>query len=376
MGTGQSPDRYVTGGVNWESYSLEALVAMVADNANPAQLEQLADDWRNAGAQVGDAAAVLEAALAQLMEFWSGAAAEQARHDVALNAQWVADLGDTAHRIGTPIEEAAGALRAAQDAMPQIPPKPPVPPAQAVESADAALARGGGPLAAAISGAAAGTESAFEAQQEEQRLKAVAVEAMKRFEGAALGIDEATPAFEEPATELRPLPDDPSTPPLPKPPDLTGWPDTTVSYTTDVEMRWMALTADTGTTAQGYEDQHRQAAGAGSGPGGGGSGHAGGGGGGGVSTLGSTTGRLPLQPGMVTGATEAPSQAPRSAPGPLAASTGGAGTGTGMGMGGMPMGGMGAGMGQDAGEHRRRYPYDAEDPFALDEKASPPVIGL
>ncbi|MFC7613086.1 WXG100 family type VII secretion target [Actinokineospora soli] len=121
MGAG-SADRYVVGGVNWESYTLEALIAMVADNASPAQLVQLADDWRQAGSEVSDSAAVLETALAQLMEFWSGTAAEQAREDVAANAQWLADLGDTAHQIGDPIQEAAGALKAAQDAMPALPP--------------------------------------------------------------------------------------------------------------------------------------------------------------------------------------------------------------------------------------------------------------
>ncbi|MFC7613087.1 hypothetical protein ACFQV2_05070 [Actinokineospora soli] len=46
----------------------------------------------------------------------------------------------------------------------------------------------------------------------------------------------------------------------------------------------------------------------------------------------------------------------------------------------MPMGGagMGAGAGSagEGAEHRRRYPYDAENPFANDQKASPPVIGL
>jgi hypothetical protein len=41
-----------------------------------------------------------------------------------------------------------------------------------------------------------------------------------------------------------------------------------------------------------------------------------------------------------------------------------------------PMAGMGAGA-QGAGQaHRRRVPFDADDPFDTGEKASPPVIGL
>jgi hypothetical protein len=45
-------------------------------------------------------------------------------------------------------------------------------------------------------------------------------------------------------------------------------------------------------------------------------------------------------------------------------------------MGGAPMAGMGMG-GQAGGQaHRRRVPFDADDPFDTGEKASPPVIGL
>jgi hypothetical protein len=38
---------------------------------------------------------------------------------------------------------------------------------------------------------------------------------------------------------------------------------------------------------------------------------------------------------------------------------------------------MGAGAGgSSASDHRRRFPFEADDPFTLDQKASPPVIGL
>ncbi|MBC6450380.1 WXG100 family type VII secretion target [Actinokineospora xionganensis] len=371
MGSGQQEgDRYVTGGVNWEAYSLEDLVAMVAENASAPQLERLADDWRAAGTEVTDAAAVLATALEELMQYWSGAAAEQARADVALNAQWVGDLGETAHQIGDPIQEAAGALKAAQDAMPEIPPAPPVDPALAVDAAE----RGGlagGPMAAAINATAAGADSAFAAQQQQAQLKAVAVEAMRRFEGAALGIDAATPRFEERETELRPRPDAPN---LPQPP--TWGPTVPVSYVTDVELRWLELTGgNPATTAQSLDSSTGASAGSGSGG-------AGGYGGGAAAAVGAGAGGAAAGPiargpqsGQRTGITEsfqnpvkpvtagpALHAAPAAAHGAMA--------------GGMPMGAMGAGQGGDQGEHRRRYPFDAEDPFALDQKASPPVIGL
>ncbi|WP_018684067.1 WXG100 family type VII secretion target [Actinokineospora enzanensis] len=365
-GQQQGRDEYVTAGYNWESCSLEQLVKMVTDQASAPQLERLADDWRAAGTEVVDAADVLSTALDELMNYWSGSAAEQARHDVALNAQWVSDLGETAKQIGDPIQEAAGALKAAQDAMPDLPTKPPVPPAQAADSAARAL-QSGGPLVSAISGTAAGTQSAFTAEQEQAKLKAMAVEAMKRFEGAAIGIDRATPAFEARDTVLHEHPQDPG-PALPPPPQ------TPVSYITDIEMRWAMLTAngsDPGTAVQSFDNA----------PGHPGTGTSAGYGGsaaiGGAPASGDAR---PLGVGGAVGATEALASGPTRtfSPGnvPAAASTGGAGSGTGMG-GGMPMGagGMG-GHGDSAGEHRRRYPYDAEDPFALDQKASPPVIGL
>ncbi|MGH3864172.1 WXG100 family type VII secretion target [Actinokineospora sp.] len=372
MGSGQqSEDRYVTGGVNWESYSLEDLVAMVAENASAPQLERLADDWRAAGAEVTDAAAVLATALEELMQYWSGAAAEQARADTALNAQWVGDLGETAHQIGDPVQEAAGALKAAQDAMPEIPPAPPVEPALAVDAAE----RGGiagGPMAAAINATAAGADSAFVAQQEQAQHKAVAVEAMRRFEGAALGIDAATPRFEERETELRPRPAAPS---VPRPP---GWvPTIPVSYVTDVELRWLELTGgSSGTTAQS-SDTTGSSGGGGSGGGGAYGGGAGAGAAAGAAgAVGGAAPRGPLQSGQRTGVTESfqnPVKAATAGPALHAAPAAAHGAMAG----GMPMGGMGAGAAQgDQGEHRRRYPFDADDPFALDQKASPPVIGL
>jgi hypothetical protein len=372
MGAG-SGDRYVVGGVNWESYTLEALIAMVADNASPPQLEQLADDWRQAGSEVSDAAAVLEMALAQLMEFWSGYAAEQARRDVSANAKWLGDLGETAHQIGVPIQEAAGALKAAQDAMPALPPPALIPPARSVEGADAAL-RTGGPLAAAISGTATGAESAFAAEQQQAELKAVAVEAMRRFEGAAIGIDQATPAFSEPSAP------DGSTPPTPvdRVPGTTT-PPATRTPTTDAE-RWDDLTGGSGTSASSTGGAGASAGADGAaarGMPGGGMGGIPGSGATGLTESGPGSGARPVAPGPGVGLTETfnPGNRPAAAAGgPVA---GGAGAGTGMG--GMPMGGgmgAGAGAGGDSGEHRRRYPFDAENPFANDQKASPPVIGL
>ncbi|MCG8915621.1 hypothetical protein L6E12_07465 [Actinokineospora sp. PR83] len=379
-------DVYVTGGTPWESFSLAELVAMVADKASVPQLERLADDWRAAGNEVVDASDVLSTALEDLMQYWSGAAAEQARADVALNAQWVSDLGETAYRIGDPVQEAAGALKAAQDAMPQLPETPAVPPALAADSA-ALAEQAGGPLAAAVSGVASGTESAFTAEQEQANLKAVAVEAMRRFEGAAIGIDQATPQFEERGSTVRPR-----TESIPQEQVPVG-PTVPPAAPTDPTARWNDLTGGpSSTSAAGYTDTRTPGTGTNDRT----PANSGVGGGGGVGSFGGYTGpvghdsdgpgapRTPMAPSPGVGATEAvPSGGFRNGGvvGAPAAASAGAGAHAGGalgGMGGMPMGGgVAGGQGGDESEHRRRYPFGDDDSFLLtDKKASPPVIGL
>lgn len=359
-------DYYVSGGVNWAGFTLEQLVAMVADKASAPQLERLAEDWRDTGDGVVDAADLLADALDDLMDFWSGESADQARNTVALNAQWVGDLGLAAKDMGTPIDEAAGALKAAQEAMPKLPAVPPaVQPGSAPHAATEATNLTGSPLGAAVGGTAAGSQSAFEAQAQQEELKRVAVETMQRFEAAAVGIDRATPQLPGQSTELRPRVEDPDFDP-----DSDLWL-STISMTSDVDLRWQLLTnqLDPGTSAQsqgGY-----------SGGGGGGGGFSGGGSVGGLAAGIGTGARMGLGP--LTGRAT-PGEATERSPGQLVGRAGPTpspvGTGMHAPMAAAPLGaGMGAGAMSGEG-HRRRFPFDADDPFDTGQKASPPVIGL
>jgi hypothetical protein len=380
-GTGSSAvpaDFYVSGGVNWPGFTLEELVRMVADQASVPQLEGLALDWQTAGDGVVAAADYLADALDDLMNYWSGESAEKARHTVALNAQWVSDLGTTARDMGSPIEEAAGALKAAQEAMPQMPAvSPAAQPGSAPIGAQEAAAVTGSPLGAAMGATAAGSRSAFAAQAEQAEAKRIAVETMQRFESAAVGIDRATPQFLGQNDVL--VPD----PPLELDPDAGSWV-SQVTTTTGVDMRWQLLTnlpLDATSAARaggGFGDSGfglltggnlTGVTGGGNGAGlmslspisggsssvGGIGGEGGGGAGGGLAGRG---GGLPTAPaGAVIGGS-------------------GAANGAHGGMGAAP---MGAGMGMGAAgaqAHRRRVPFDADDPFDTGQKASPPVIGL
>ncbi|HET9140677.1 PPE domain-containing protein [Actinophytocola sp.] len=371
----QSDDRYVTGDTNWDSFELLQLIGMVTDRVDLKTLNSLAEEWRSTGGALSGAASELGTALDRLMNYWRGEAAEQARADVARNAEWMAALGATAYEVGSPIEDSAYALRAAQDQMPDM--------GLAVQ---AVAGRGsapdgaeigelaGGPLGASIGATAAGTESAAAAQQAQNELKRQAVDVMRRFETAAVGIDAAIPAFEGPdavgrapvaPSPRRPQPvTPPGQPPAPNPPG------------------WQELTGGQGTGAS----QHRFD---GSGGGADRGLRVGGGGGGGVSGGGAMPtvlpgpgagsgfggGRVPGG-GPGTGAVPTPERVAGTLPmsaaladpdGPHGATGAGAPMGAGM---------AGAGAGGAAGDHRRRFPVDADDPFALEKKASPPVIGL
>ncbi|HEX6357060.1 hypothetical protein [Actinophytocola sp.] len=361
---GSTGDQYVSGGVNWAAYSLEALVNMVADKASVPQLEALADDWRATGDGIFAAADYLAEALDDLMGYWTGASAEQARHAIALNAQWVSDLGTTAHEMGDPIEEAAFALRAAQEGMPELPPAATgVEPGSAPDgAAEVAKVTGGSQLGAAFGGVAAGSESAFESQAGQEELKRVAVETMERFEAAALGIDKSTPQFEGQATELRPRID------IPELPDGGEQWVEKVNGTTGVDARWQALTGMTDTSAAGARLGALNELGSGGFSAAGGAAIGGGGAGGalgGGSVLGpGTIGDVPDRIGAAGGRIGIPGGG--GMPGGTPGMTGPIGA---------PMAGAGA-QGAGGGEHRRRVPWEGEDPFDTGETASKPVIGL
>jgi hypothetical protein len=353
-------DQYVSGGVNWAAFSLEELVAMVSDQASVPQLQRLADDWREAGEGMAAAADYLASALDDLMNFWSGASADQARNAVALNAQWVGDLGTTAKNMGDPIDEAAGALKSAQDAMPQLPPATSLPGSAPQGAADAAAATEGSQLGAAVGATAAGSESAFGAHAEQEELRQVAIETMQRFEAAALGIDQATPRFEGQSDVLRPRIDVDE---LPQPVENGEWNDK-VDSTTGVDARWQALTGLSDTSAAASRGGTFGDTGDGFG-----GVSTGSGGGGGVLSGPGTIGGVPDRSGGVAGAR----------PGMPAVASGAGSPGSSPGMmgpmGGAPMGGAGMG-GESGGQHRRRVPYEGDDPFDTGEQVSKPVIGL
>lgn len=185
-------DHYVMGGVNWDGFSLEHLIKMVAERASPGQLDALAGEWRTHGEQINRASVDLQRSLGTLMQFWSGQSADDAGRLVTRNATWITELGTTAQNMANPIQDAGGALRSAQDTMPGKPSSSWWAGAGGGAAAGFAV---GGPVGAAFGAAIGGIASAFGFGSSKKKLKRKAVQTMQRYEGALLGIDGTTPQF-------------------------------------------------------------------------------------------------------------------------------------------------------------------------------------
>jgi uncharacterized protein YukE len=197
----QENDHYVTGGVNWDGYGLEPLIKMVADQANPAQLDALASEWSRHGQSVVRASEDLNRSINTLMQYWSGDAADGALQKVTTNVSWISELGGTAQQMSAPIQDAGGALRSAQDTMPGMPKN------NWLAGAGGGAAVGmavGGPVGAAFGAAIGGIASAFGFGSSKKKLKRKAVQTMQRYENALLGVDGTTPQFAVPSDGVNP----------------------------------------------------------------------------------------------------------------------------------------------------------------------------
>src|SRR6266540_2295916 len=169
-------DRYVTGGVNWNGYSLEDLIGMVAGQASPKQLDALADEWRTHGQSISTASGDLQGSMNTLMNYWTGATADTASQNVTSNATWIGEMGQTAQDMARPIQDAGGALQSAQSTMPGKPHD------SWLAGAGGGAAAGfmvGGPIGAAFGAAIGGIASAFGFGSSKAKLKRKAVQTMQ-----------------------------------------------------------------------------------------------------------------------------------------------------------------------------------------------------
>lgn len=374
-------DRYVTGGVNWNGYDLNSLIGMVANKANPAQVDAVAGLWRQQGTSISQGAGDLQKSLNTLMKYWQGSAAGQSANSVATNTSWLSGLGNTTTQMASPIQDAAGALRSAQSMMPGSP-------GGSFFSGFGGAAGGaaigmmiGGPFGAAAGAMMGGLASMFGFGSNQDQLKQQAVQSMQRYEQAGMNIDPSTPQFTAPGTGITGFGSTSGgvAPGTVQGVGLNPQLSTIPSFAVDPTGRWNALT--------GGVNGLPSVGGAGGG-GGIGSGAAMGAFGP-IGSMGGMGGAL--ADGVRSGGVRsggAGSLAAEEKAGGRSAAEERVGAAEGAGERGSvmdnvdqprqsPLSGAGArgGRREDDKEHRRRIPFD-EDPFATGMKAAPPVIGL
>ncbi|HWC84605.1 MAG TPA: hypothetical protein VG756_32000 [Pseudonocardiaceae bacterium] len=194
----RSGDRYLTGGVNWDSYDLPTLVSMVATPADPSQVVSVAEQWRAHGVSITQTADDLQRSLTTLMAYWQGDAAGQASSAVSINTGWLSAVGQTTSNLAESIEDAAGALRSAQATMPGSPASSFWSGYQTAADGASAGAATAGPVGAGTGALIGGLTSVFGANADQTALKTQAVQTMQRYEQAAVTIDSATPVFTAP----------------------------------------------------------------------------------------------------------------------------------------------------------------------------------
>ena len=354
-------DRYVTGGVNWNGYDLNSLIGMVANQASPAQVDAVAELWRQHGTAISQSAADLRSSLNTLMQYWQGSAAGQSANAVTTSTASLSGLGAVATNMATPIQDAAGALRSAQSMMPGSP-------GGSFFSAFGAAGGGaaigmmmGGPFGAAAGAMIGGLASAFGFGSNQDQLKQQAVQAMQRYEQAGMNIDPSTPTFAAPATGITGAN---GTSAVSSIGSVQGVGLSTVpSLAVDATGRWNALTGG----VNGMPSAGGAGMGSGAGMVVGGFGPIGGSFAG-AGSAGARSMASEAERGGGSGAAEGEGGHGSALDNADAASSQESPSGTGGARGG------GARRTEDK-EHRRRIPFD-EDPFATGMKAAPPVIGL
>ncbi|GAA3873132.1 hypothetical protein GCM10022243_42830 [Saccharothrix violaceirubra] len=189
-------DRYVIGGVNWPGHSHEAMHRMVHEDADPAQVDGVAAEWRRHGDAIVELADRFRELLGDLESAWRGPATERAFEVLRDNARWVAELGETVSAISVPVTESAQALASARAAMPEPQAGPDGWAAVGAASATSTLFAAAAGPAGAVVGAVVGAGASVVGQAAGRwELKARAVEVMRGYELTAQAIDASAPGF-------------------------------------------------------------------------------------------------------------------------------------------------------------------------------------
>jgi len=129
----------VAGGTNWEAYTHEELHGMLWQDADVADVSAVAEEWRKHSAALADHAVALREQQTALKGTWEGEAADLAVTRLGDLADRVDDISAHAATAQQAAQEAADALARARAMMPPPPTAPPIPPGGAAPAFPGAL---------------------------------------------------------------------------------------------------------------------------------------------------------------------------------------------------------------------------------------------
>ncbi|WP_460444050.1 WXG100 family type VII secretion target, partial [Amycolatopsis cihanbeyliensis] len=210
--------------IDWMGYSHEELYRMVHDNVNLAGAEEVAEKWADLRGGLISTVAGLRAIVESFHAAWTGEAADQARAVFVDLLHWTQDTSNQCGSLYTLVNDQAGHVKVARDAMPapiRAMPGQPEQPLERAPANDGTTPMSAGPFA---SGGFGGATSLVADSGEQRQLfldrHRQAAEVMERLQRDSSKVYQEVPEFTPPrrGPGIFGDPDDPpKEPPRPDP---------------------------------------------------------------------------------------------------------------------------------------------------------------
>ncbi|MFD0202016.1 MULTISPECIES: PPE domain-containing protein [Saccharothrix] len=179
------PDLVLTETQNWASRSHRELYEAVHNNNDPGQTGELGAEWGQFGAELTEAARLINERVAVSESGWTGDAADAARLAIKGLADWVTHTAETAVEVGKRVQDESQIMENARASMPE-------PVEFNWDQATGVFTAGG------IQGLASSAADVQAANDHARALHEHAVTVMTTMERESQAVDQTTPRFSAP----------------------------------------------------------------------------------------------------------------------------------------------------------------------------------
>ncbi|MFE2750798.1 PPE domain-containing protein [Actinosynnema sp. NPDC059335] len=181
----QEPDPVLTETQNWASRSHRELYEAVHHNNDPGQTGEIGAEWGQFGAELTEAARLINERVALSESGWTGDAADAARLAIKGLADWVTHTAETAVEVGKRVQDESQIMENARASMPE-------PVEFNWDQATGVFTAGG------IQGLASSAADVQAANDHARALHEHAVTVMTTMERESQAVDQTTPRFTAP----------------------------------------------------------------------------------------------------------------------------------------------------------------------------------